>query len=51
MNGVWKKVWLKGVHSFTGFPQVCPVIQEIVQPTHAATKEEVEEEDINELLA
>lgn len=50
MNAVWKKIWPECVHNFAGFPQVCPVVTEVVSLAHKAGMEEVDEEDVNELL-
>lgn len=45
-----EKIWPECVHNFTGFPQVCPVVTEVVNLVHKAGMEEVNEEDVNELL-
>lgn len=50
MNAVWKKIWPECVHNFTGFPQVRPVVTEVVNLAHKAGMEEVDEEDVSELL-
>ena len=50
MNAVWKKIWPECVHNFTGFPQVRPVVTEVVNLAHKVGMEEVDEEDVSELL-
>lgn len=51
MNGVWRKVWPECVHDFTGFPSVSDIRKDIVQLSHEAGFEDVDDEDVAELLA
>lgn len=50
MNAVWKKLWPECVNNFTGFPNVKPVVTDIVNIAHGAGMNEVDEEGVNEVL-